>query len=181
LGRKGLVCALQGSPRSPVQPERFALFGALASMTQKNIGTQIDQLEGEGLLDPFNRAGYRLLQLTEEGKRRLERLERTPPTPAQPKTLAPDRAPVDDEPAADHDEPLYVKLRAWQIREAKEAGLPPYFVLHDRTLRRIAASCPTTLAQLASIKGIGPRKLEQYGPAILKLIADHGSSQSQET
>jgi ATP-dependent DNA helicase RecQ len=55
---------------------------------------------------------------------------------------------------------------------AKEHGVPPYVVFHDATLRTIAAAQPGSLEALRGISGVGERKLENYGAAILRLIAE---------
>jgi superfamily II DNA helicase RecQ len=68
------------------------------------------------------------------------------------------------------DEALFQRLRAWRLETAQAAGLPPYVIAHDALLRRIAAARPGNEAELARIKGMGPKKLSQYGPAILALI-----------
>ena len=44
-------------------------------------------------------------------------------------------------------------------------------IFHDETLRQIAAARPATRADLATISGVGARKLEAYGEAILELVA----------
>jgi len=180
LGRKGLARALQGASTSPVQSDRFALFGALGSMTQKSIGKQIAQLEDEGLLEPFEKGRYRLLQLTGEGERRLERQGQQPPVHRSPAPVTDSGAPRGDVPPGEYAESLYEELRAWRIAVAKEAGQPAFCVFHNITLKLIAGSCPTTLEQLDAIKGIGPRKLELYGLAILAIVAGQDTSRSQE-
>jgi ATP-dependent DNA helicase RecQ len=48
--------------------------------------------------------------------------------------------------------------------------MPPYIVLHDRTLVAIAAAQPTSLVALRQVEGIGPAKLELYGDDILAVI-----------
>jgi superfamily II DNA helicase RecQ len=44
-------------------------------------------------------------------------------------------------------------------------------VLHDRTLNELSARRPADLAQLEAVPGIGPSKLDQYGKALLELLA----------
>ena len=44
-------------------------------------------------------------------------------------------------------------------------------VFDNKTLVAIARMVPTTLIELARIPGIGPAKLEQYGDAVLALLA----------
>ena len=45
-------------------------------------------------------------------------------------------------------------------------------ILHDATLAEIARRCPADLDALAGIPGIGARKLERYGPALLALLGE---------
>jgi len=58
---------------------------------------------------------------------------------------------------------VFQRLRAWRTGVAKEQGMPPYAIFHDSTLREIAASAPSTLAELASVNGVGETKLARYG------------------
>jgi ATP-dependent DNA helicase RecQ len=62
-------------------------------------------------------------------------------------------------------------LRAWRIEQARRRGVPPYVILHDRTLDAIAASLPCSPDELGSLPGIGPAKLDAFGAAILALVA----------
>ena len=48
--------------------------------------------------------------------------------------------------------------------------MPPYVIFHDTTLRELAARRPSTLAELLDIPGIGERKAEVYGAAILAVL-----------
>ncbi|MEO6152415.1 MAG: DNA helicase RecQ [Croceibacterium sp.] len=71
------------------------------------------------------------------------------------------------------DDPLFEALRALRRELAREAGLPPYVIFHDATLREMAAARPATLAILGTIPGVGARKLEAYGSAFLTVIGRH--------
>jgi ATP-dependent DNA helicase RecQ len=62
-------------------------------------------------------------------------------------------------------------LRAWRIEQARRRGVPPYVILHDRTLDAIAASLPRSRDELRGLPGIGPAKLDAFGDAILGLVA----------
>ena len=68
------------------------------------------------------------------------------------------------------DDPLFDALRALRRDLAKQAGVPPYVVFHDSTLREMAALRPTTLSALAEISGVGARKRDAYGEAFLQTI-----------
>jgi DNA helicase II / ATP-dependent DNA helicase PcrA len=72
--------------------------------------------------------------------------------------------------AGDIDEELLLRLKAWRLDIAKEQKVPAYVVFTDNTLIAIAELQPDDDAALIAIPGIGARKLEQYGPDVLRLI-----------
>ncbi|MBD0338204.1 MAG: ATP-dependent DNA helicase UvrD2 [Thermoleophilia bacterium] len=67
--------------------------------------------------------------------------------------------------------PVFAALREWRLQRAKADGVPAYVVFHDRTLAEIAECGPQTLAELARIAGVGPAKLDRYGPEVLAALA----------
>ncbi|WP_248281061.1 DNA helicase RecQ [Azoarcus sp. TTM-91] len=67
---------------------------------------------------------------------------------------------------------LFDRLRAWRAETAKERNVPAYVIFHDATLREIAVARPSSRDELAGISGIGDRKLDAYGDAILQVIAE---------
>lgn len=73
-------------------------------------------------------------------------------------------------PAADADQELRQYLREWRRMTAKEQGTPAYVVLHDTSLDEICRSQPTSLRELLNITGIGERKADLYGQAILSAL-----------
>jgi ATP-dependent DNA helicase RecQ len=68
-------------------------------------------------------------------------------------------------------DPLFEALRETRRALAAEAGVPPYVIFHDSTLREIAAARPSSLAQLAEVNGVGRAKLDRYGDAMLATVA----------
>ncbi len=70
-------------------------------------------------------------------------------------------------------DPLFEALRARRRELAVEAGVPPYVIFHDSTLREMAERRPRSLSELANISGIGERKRVAYGQAFLDVIATH--------
>lgn len=67
-------------------------------------------------------------------------------------------------------DPLFEALRAKRRELAAQAGVPPYVVFHDATLREMARIRPKSLRDMALVSGIGARKLEDYGNAFLAVI-----------
>jgi ATP-dependent DNA helicase RecQ len=64
----------------------------------------------------------------------------------------------------------FAALKAWRAEVAKAHNLPAYVIFHDSTLAAIAQCAPQTLADLQGISGIGARKLEAYGAAVLAVL-----------
>jgi superfamily II DNA helicase RecQ len=69
------------------------------------------------------------------------------------------------------DDSLLGRLKSWRAEEAKRQGVPAYVILHDATLIAIAQVTPTSLDALANISGIGAKRLERYGDAVLTIAA----------
>ena len=67
-------------------------------------------------------------------------------------------------------DPLFDALRALRRELAEQAGVPPYVIFHDATLREMAATRPADRAAIGAISGVGTRKLEAFGDAFLGLI-----------
>jgi len=77
-------------------------------------------------------------------------------------------------------DPMFERLRAARRDIATTAGIPPYVVFHDSTLREMAETRPRTLAELARIQGVGATKLERYGEAMLAaMIAAEETSDAE--
>ena len=70
-------------------------------------------------------------------------------------------------------DPLFEALRELRRELAREAGLPPYVIFHDATLREMAQARPTSMSALGEIGGVGSRKLEAYGDAFLSVIRSY--------
>ncbi len=68
-------------------------------------------------------------------------------------------------------DPLFEALREARRGLASAAGVPPYVVFHDSTLREIAAAKPRSLSDLSRISGVGEAKLARYGEAMLAAVA----------
>ena len=63
----------------------------------------------------------------------------------------------------------YINLKSWRAEVAKEHNLPAYVIFHDATLAHIASVNPQNLDDLRGISGIGVKKLEAYGDAVLQV------------
>jgi ATP-dependent DNA helicase RecQ len=71
---------------------------------------------------------------------------------------------------------LLAALKTVRTSIAREEHVPPYIVFSDRTLAELAVRRPRSLTALQNVRGVGPMKLERYGPRFLAAI-----SQADET
>ena len=72
------------------------------------------------------------------------------------------------------DDPLLAALKSWRREQARQQGVPPYVVFHDRTLVELASRRPGSLSELAGVSGIGTAKQERYGAALLEVLTATG-------
>ncbi len=68
------------------------------------------------------------------------------------------------------DNSLLARLRVWRKNLASTQGVPPFVIFHDSVLEAIAGAKPQSLTELGAIHGIGEKKLERFGAAVLELV-----------
>ncbi len=67
-----------------------------------------------------------------------------------------------------YNQTLFNRLRKLRIKLAGD--LPPYFVCSDAALKDICAFLPESIEELLNINGLGPKRVEKYGRAIVNEI-----------
>ncbi|MHA1546386.1 MAG: HRDC domain-containing protein, partial [Alphaproteobacteria bacterium] len=72
---------------------------------------------------------------------------------------------------AQGDQDLLAALKTLRLDLARSRNVPAYVVFHDTVLIEMAQARPANLEQLATINGVGPRKLEDFGETFLEAIA----------
>jgi DNA topoisomerase-3 len=93
-----------------------------------------------------------------------------PKPPRKHRPLGP--ATVEAEPDGNGAPPeLVARLRAWRLDEARRRRIPAFRIFGDRTLFALAASRPGTEGALLAVPGLGPKLVQRYGEALLKLVA----------
>jgi ATP-dependent DNA helicase RecQ len=70
------------------------------------------------------------------------------------------------------DRGLFESLRNLRADLANQQGVPPYIVFTDETLRELARLQPSTSSQFLSVKGVGEKRLSDYGQVFMQCIAD---------
>ncbi|MEU2355039.1 DNA helicase RecQ [Streptomyces misionensis] len=67
--------------------------------------------------------------------------------------------------------PAFEALRTWRTGQAREQGVPPYIIFNDATLRAIVSQMPRSIRELATVSGVGEKKLATYGEEVLAVLA----------
>ena len=65
---------------------------------------------------------------------------------------------------------LFGRLKAWRLEVSRQAGIPPFAVFTDQTLRDIAQAMPKNTTQLRVIRGIGDVKVQRFAAPVLALV-----------
>lgn len=68
---------------------------------------------------------------------------------------------------------LYSRLNGWRVRKAEEWGVEPYMVVPQKTMDELARKPPHSMDELAKIKGIGKKRVEEYGMEIVVLVRQY--------
>ncbi len=171
VGRTSLANILIGSKSKRIinqnlQESRY--YGILKRYTAREVVGIIDQLIAKGFLvkryDNSSNYPRPLLYLTERAANTLEErsaIELQLPVKNMQEVSEPKNPEVFDE------------LKKWRRDIAAERNIPAYCVFHDSTLIGITNRLPKTEDELAEIKGIGRRKIEDYGEEILRIVCEN--------
>ncbi|UCC63813.1 MAG: ATP-dependent DNA helicase RecQ, partial [Anaerolineae bacterium] len=181
LGKTGLSRTLKGLPTAPIKPDRCPEHGALPHLTRKAIAQLVQKLTDEGYLEAFvePRRGFRLLRLTDLGRRALKD-ESLLPEWGRPVRIEPESPAAAEDESSPPEKALLDRLWTWRREQAREQNVSAFVIFHNSVLERIAAVRPSTLDQLSAIKGIGPAKLEKYGQAVIALLRDYENEKRGE-
>ena len=147
--------------------DRLSVFGIVGAEEARLLQPLARALQARGALTATEHGG---LQLGGEAKAILKGEARVDIVVPPQRTRARRRSGGEANPVGD---PLFEALREVRRELARAAGLPPYVIFHDATLREMAATRPVSRAQLGEIQGVGARKLEAYGDAFLEAIRQH--------
>jgi len=150
--------------------EQLNVFGIGADLDEAAWRNVFRQLVALGYAEPDHDA-YGALKLTDASRPLLkgeQSVEMRRLQPRQGKVSKARSATAAGLSSADAG--LLEQLKAWRLEQAREQSVPAYVILHDRTLAEIAASRPRDIDALSAISGIGAKKLERYGAALLALV-----------
>jgi ATP-dependent DNA helicase RecQ len=153
--------------------DRLSVFGIGADLDDAAWRNVFRQLVVAGYALP-NHEAYGALQLTEasrpvlKGEQRMVMRSVAARKAKTAKTTS--RGGAGSVAISGADAELLDRLKAWRLAQAREQSVPAYVIFHDSTLAAIAVARPQNAEALAGISGMGARKLERYGAALLELL-----------
>ncbi|HFX3739968.1 TPA: DNA helicase RecQ [Enterococcus faecium] len=167
-GKQMLMKVLAGSKEQKLQALGFghlSTYGLMKNQSQKETMQLIEYLISNGYLLTIN-GEYPVLKVTERGIQVLkgqESVYRKEPKKVQ--QLSDEETDI-----------LFEVLRELRTDLASEAGIPPYVVFSDSTLKEMSRIRPSSRLEMLQIKGVGQSKLDKYGEAFLSRIKNADSN-----
>ena len=178
FGVNHLIDVLRGGQTDKIlrfRHQHLPTYGIGEDLDKNQWRSVFRQLVARGYLN-VDLDGFGALQLEEKsrpllrGEEQIELRRDTWKKTARQKSIAPIRDDIDPI--------LWEALRAHRTKLAKEQGVPPYVIFHDRTLAELCVHLPLDLARFSEISGVGESKLEKYGSDFIRVISDHVSTES---
>ncbi|MBR3928034.1 MAG: DNA helicase RecQ [Clostridia bacterium] len=172
-GASVIIDALRGSKSEKVTRfglTKFESYGALASFTTGAVGEILDGMIDKGFLRrtegeyPVITLGRNALKLL-SGEMKMT-LKHVPETKGERKT----RRKTAVRANLSADEGLFRRLREMRMMLARDAGVFPFMILTDASLKDLCLKRPHTLDDLLEVSGIGEVKKQRFGEQILKAI-----------
>ncbi|MBX3677445.1 MAG: DNA helicase RecQ [Rhodocyclaceae bacterium] len=150
--------------------DKLSTFGIGADIPEKEWRGIFRQMAALGLLAVDHAHGSLLLTAASRPVLKGEQDVPLRRAPEKRKAATPKSRRIDAELTAE-EHALWERLRAWRGETAKAHGVPAYVILHDTTLLELVRQRPQSLDAMRHVSGIGVRKLENYGAALLELLA----------
>lgn len=187
-GAKHLIDVLRGQATQRVRDrghDKLSTFGLLPSTPSHQLASYIDQLIDAGDLErtpgemPVLRLTARSAEvLKSQRKALLVEPKADLGEPARRgRAGGPGTAPAEARALSGPERGLFDSLRALRRELAEELGVPPYVVFGDTTLEELARVRPSGAAAMSGVRGVGARKLEQFGARFLASIAEYCAAQ----
>jgi ATP-dependent DNA helicase RecQ len=149
--------------------DQLSTYGLLAEESIRTIRDWLEQLVAQNYLAKDGE--YHTLSITDDGWQLLK-------GEAQPRLLKPAEQRQAAKPSvADSwegvDRELFEQLRTLRKEQADQQNVPAYVVFSDATLRDLARRRPSSAEIMRKVRGVGEKKLADYGETFLAAIAEY--------
>jgi ATP-dependent DNA helicase RecQ len=150
--------------------DQLSTFGLLKDHEKQAIRDWIEQLASQGFL--AKEGEFNVLKITPAGRKLLK--GELKPRLLKPRKEAKKKAAAVETDAWEgvHRE-LFEALRKLRRDEAERRGISTYIVFSDAALREMARRRPSTLEAFRTIRGVGEKKLEDYGDLFVNCLVKY--------
>ncbi len=154
--------------------DKLSTYGLLSDYSKHTVHDWIEQLVGQDYLEKTGE--YNVLNVTDRGRGVLKGKE-------TPRLLKPAQKPAKVSKIVEDswqgvDRGLFEALRKLRAIIARKKGVPAYIIFGDAALRDMARRRPSTSQGFLEVKGVGQKKLQQYGEVVLGAIKDYCQADS---
>ncbi|MFC5603875.1 DNA helicase RecQ [Sporosarcina koreensis] len=168
FGKTMIAQVLTGSRNKKVLEfgfDNLTTYGLMKERNAKDVSDFIEFIISENYLGVEN-GQFPIIYVTEQGKDVLTgKIQVYRKGTVETKQIA-------------KDDPLFNQLRALRMKLAQEAGVPPFVVFSDKSLRDMAAKMPLSEEAFLEVNGVGAAKLERYGEAFMEEIKSFSAQMS---
>ena len=174
FGAAHVIDVLRGKDTEKIRQwghERLSTYGIGADLSVTEWRSFVRQLMVQGFVRADD-ARFGALRLTADARgvlrgERTVRLRKDASVKTRGRTVS-QREVFEVDPK---DQGLWETLRQCRRDLAEEAGVPPYVIFHDATLKEMLHRRPVSLEEMLAIHGVGQAKLERYGAAFLDALS----------
>lgn len=173
-GSKTIVDCLKGSQNKNAREKNLSdvsTFGIMKGNDEKYIKDLIGTLIADGYIR-VSGGQYPILKLTEKSKKVLFNNEKvfvienkTDPV----KEIERSHRNIDP---TDYDDKLFNHLKKVRLSLSKDRNIPPFIIFSDASLKDMATLKPQTEEEFLEVKGVGDKKLVQYGDIFIAEISE---------
>ncbi|MEI6835834.1 MAG: DNA helicase RecQ [Candidatus Falkowbacteria bacterium] len=141
---------------------KLSVYGIVKDYSASELTSIISQLISLGYINKTD-GQYPILSISGKGLKFLNSDETL-------ELSKPDKDVLLKKGELDYNGELFGILRELRRKLAEEAGVPPFVIFGDVSLREMAYYFPKDIRSFSKITGVGAKKLEQYGDIFLEVI-----------
>ncbi len=154
--------------------DALSTYGLLRDYPRRTVHDWIEQLVGQDCIEKVGE--YNVLTVTERGRGVLK--GQVSPRLLQPATKPLREAKTVRDSWDGVDKGLFDELRRLRATLAGKKKVPAYIIFGDRALRDLARRRPSSEEGLLLVRGVGDKKRQQYGRAVLTTIRQYCETNS---
>lgn len=180
FGRGRVIAHLRGEAKDDIDRgyESVSTFGVGAELGPSGWRAVLDQLLFDGLLAEDDRDNRPCLYAPDKNNTRslfsgdITVSMREDPSKVRKRERRKTTSADVSEHMSSADRQAFEALREWRRELAKDSGVPPYVIFHDKTLAAIAQARPSSADELRTLPGVGAKKADRYASDVAKIVQD---------